>query len=156
MPLQSGSSKVLHEMARHYDANEYLQVVNTLKNKIPNIALSTDIIVGFPGETEADFQESIELSKKCAFMKIHVFPYSKRAGTPAAERMDQISDEVKASRAKVLRSLSDELANADYKYRNGTTELVLVEDKNHARTESYHQIDAPKNAKVGDLVSLKL
>ena len=156
MPLQSGSSKVLHEMARHYDANEYLQVIEKLKRNIPSIALSTDIIVGFPGETDADFQDSIELSKKCAFMKIHVFPYSKRDGTPAASRPDQISDEVKAARAKALRVLSDNLANADYKYRSGSTELILIEDKNHARTESYHQIDAPKNVKVGDLISLKL
>lgn len=156
IPLQSGSSKVLKEMHRHYNAIEYLEVVERIKKKIPSIALSTDIIVGFPGESDADFKDSIDVAKKCGFMKIHVFPYSKRQGTPAAKRPDQISEEVKAARASELRILSDELANADYKYRCGSSEFVLVEDKSHARCESYHQIKAPKNSNVGDLISLEL
>ncbi|MDO5426620.1 MAG: radical SAM protein [Coriobacteriia bacterium] len=156
MPLQSGSSKVLKEMARHYNADEYLEVVNRLKKKIPSIALSTDIIVGFPGESDADFKDSIEVSKKCGFMKIHVFPYSKRQGTPAAERPDQINDEVKNDRAKVLRELSDELAVKDFKSRAESIEDVLVENEAQGRSESYHLLDLPEGFTPGDLIKVQL
>lgn len=155
MPLQSGSSKVLAEMDRHYSANEYLDIVEKLKAKVPSIALSTDIIVGFPGESDEDFKASADLAHKCGFMKIHVFPYSKRSGTPAAERADQVADEIKAARAAELRKLSDELAKADLDKRHGTDEFVLVENE-LARTESYHLIDAPKGAKPGDLIKTEL
>ena len=155
MPLQSGSSKVLAEMERHYNANEYLDIVERLKSKVPSIALSTDIIVGFPGESDEDFKASVDVACKCGFMKIHVFPYSKRSGTPAAERADQVADKIKAARAAELRSLSDELAKADLDKRHGTDEFVLVENE-LARTESYHLIDAPKGAKPGDLIKTEL
>lgn len=155
MPLQSGSSKVLAEMDRHYNANEYLEIVKKLKAKVPSIALSTDIIVGFPGESEEDFKASVDVARKCGFMKIHVFPYSKRSGTPAAERADQVADEIKAARATELRSLLDELAKADLDKRRSKEEFVLVENE-LARTESYHLIDAPKGAKPGDLIKTYL
>lgn len=110
LPLQSGSSKVLREMARPYDAETYRALVDKLRARVPELALSTDIIVGFPGETEEDFQESLALARACAFSKIHVFPYSRREGTPAAVRADQVKPEVKATRAATLRTLSDDSA----------------------------------------------
>ena len=156
LPLQSGSSKVLHEMARRYSADEYLKLVKKLKNEIPSIALSTDIIVGFPGETDEDFEDSVRVAKECAFMKIHVFPYSMREGTPAAERDDQISDEVKTARAKVLRELSDELALEDFNLRAGSIEDVLVENEAQGRSESYHLLDLPDGFNAGDLIKVQL
>lgn len=156
LPLQSGSSKVLKEMNRLYSAEEYKILVDKLRNKIPSISLSTDIIVGFPGETENDFNDTYKLANECGFMKIHVFPYSKRCGTPAALRDDQIPDDIKNSRAKKLRLLSDELRELDYKSRLNTCEYALCETKNIARTESYHELPAPKSAHIGDLVKIKL
>lgn len=143
-------------MARHYDAGEYINIVKKLKSEIPSIALSTDIIVGFPGETDKDFEESIRVAKECGFMKIHVFPYSMREGTPAAQRTDQISDEVKAARAKELRDLSDKLAVADFKNRAGSIEDVLVENKSQGRSESYHLLDLPEGFTPGDLIKVQL
>ena len=156
MPLQSGSSKVLKEMARHYNAQQYFEVVKKLKTQIPSIALSTDIIVGFPGESEDEFLESFNMAKKCGFMKIHVFPYSKRNGTPAAVRTDQVDEADKEERASKLRDLSDALAKQDLDSRKGVAELVLVEAEGQGRTESYHLVDVPKTAKSGCLISLTL
>ena len=156
IPLQSGSEKVLREMDRHYTSKEYLELVKKLREKIPEIALSTDIIVGFPGETDADFEDTYKLAKACGFMKIHVFPYSMREGTPAASREDQVADEVKTSRAAKLRELSDAMAKADMQARHGTSEFVLVESEGKARSESYHLVDAPKAAKPGDLIKIEL
>lgn len=156
LPLQSGSSKVLREMARPYDAEEYRQLVDYLRAMVPEMALTTDIIVGFPGETEEDFADTCDLARHAAFSKIHVFPYSRREGTPAAERADQVPSAVKAARAAHLRSLSDELAAADRAVRAGATELALVERPGHATTESYHEAMVPKDAPAGTLVTVTL
>ncbi|MSA95893.1 radical SAM protein, partial [Gordonibacter urolithinfaciens] len=88
LPLQAGSSKVLREMARPYDAERFRALVERLYAAVPELALSTDIIAGFPGETDAEFQETLDLARACRFAKIHAFPYSRRAGTPAAARAD--------------------------------------------------------------------
>ena len=156
LPLQSGSSRVLREMGRPYDAEEYRQLVDYLRAMVPEIALTTDIIVGFPGETEEDFEDTCDLVRHCAFNKIHVFPYSRREGTPAAERDDQVAPEVKAARATRLRSLSDALAAEDRARRAGTTELALVETPEKATTESYLEAPAPKGAAIGSLVQVTL
>lgn len=156
LPLQSGSSKVLREMARPYDAEEYRQLVDYLRAMVPEIALTTDIIVGFPGETEEDFEDTVELARHCGFSKIHVFPYSRREGTPAAERPDQIAPEIKAARAARLRELSNELAAADREVRIGTVELALVETPARATTESYHEAHLEQPYPVGRLISVAL
>lgn len=155
MALQSGSNKVLAEMNRPYDANQFLSLVSDMRARMPQLSLSTDVIVGFPGETDEDFQETLDLCRACAFSKIHVFPYSMRAGTPAALRADQIPPEVKKSRAARLRALSRELRQADYANRVGTVEMVLVEP-DYALTESYHEVRRPLLAQIGDLVPLVL
>ncbi|MEC4294261.1 MiaB/RimO family radical SAM methylthiotransferase [Adlercreutzia shanghongiae] len=152
LPLQSGSSRVLREMARPYDAEEYRQLVDYLRAMVPEVALTTDVIVGFPGETEGDFEDTCALSRHAAFSKIHVFPYSMREGTPAAERTDQVAPAVKADRAARLRALSDELAVADRTARAGIVELALVERPGHATAESYHEVPVPEDAPVGSLV----
>lgn len=156
LPLQSGSSKVLQEMGRPYDAEEYRQLVDYLRAMVPEIALTTDIIVGFPGETEQDFEDTCALARHVGFAKIHVFPYSQREGTPAAERPDQVPPGEKAARAARLRTLTDELAAADRAARAGAVELALVERPGHATTESYHEMPAPAGAAIGSLVPVKI
>ena len=156
LPLQSGSSKVLREMGRPYDAEEYRQLVDYLRAMVPEIALTTDIIVGFPGETEQDFEDTCTLARHAAFSKIHVFPYSRREGTPAAECPDQVPPGEKAARAARLRTLTDELAAADRAARAGAVELALVERPGHATTESYHEMPAPAGAAIGSLVPVKI
>ncbi|NBJ66629.1 MiaB/RimO family radical SAM methylthiotransferase [Adlercreutzia caecimuris] len=156
LPLQSGSSKVLREMGRPYDAEEYRQLVDYLRAMVPEIALTTDIIVGFPGETDEDFADTCDLARYAAFSKIHVFPYSRREGTPAAERPDQVAPDVKAARAARLRALSDKLAVADRAARADTAELALVERPGHATTESYHEVAVDPAAPVGALVAVTL
>lgn len=156
LPLQSGSSRVLREMARPYDAHEFRQLADFLRASVPSIALTTDIIVGFPGETDEDFEDTCALVRHVGFSKIHVFPYSKREGTPAAARADQVPPEVKAARAARLRALSDELAAADRASRAGTVELALVETPEVATTESYHEVAALAGADAGSLVPVHL
>ena len=156
LPLQSGSSRVLREMARPYDAHEFRQLADFLRASVPSIALTTDIIVGFPGETDEDFEDTCALARHVGFSKIHVFPYSKREGTPAAARADQVPPEAKAARTARLRALSDELAAADRASRVGTVELALVETPETATAESYHEVPAPAGAKIGSLVPAKV
>lgn len=156
LPLQAGSNKVLREMARPYDARRFEALVDRLRASVPGISLSTDVIVGFPGETDAEFQETLAVARRCRFSKIHAFPYSRREGTPAAARDDQVASEVKASRAAALRALGDELRAADRARRVGTVELALVEEGGVAMTESYHEVDAPAGAQVGSLVEVAL
>lgn len=154
LPLQSGSTKVLREMARRYDAGYYASLVRELRERIPQISISTDIIVGFPGETEEDFQLTMQMARECGFSKIHVFPYSKREGTPAAAREDQIPDDVKSERARRLRRLSDELREADYRSRIGTAEKAVVIRSGICMTESYYEIPCSQNIPIGSLVDV--
>ncbi len=156
LPLQAGSTRVLAEMARPYSAEEYRALVARIRAAVPQIALTTDIIVGFPGETDEDFAATCELARACGFSKIHVFPYSQRTGTPAAARPDQIDPAVKAARARELRALAAELRRADYAARVGSHELVLVEEQNRAMTESYYEVCAPAGAPVGALVDIEI
>ena len=156
LPLQAGSSKVLREMARPYDAARFVALASRLYAAVPGIALSTDIIAGFPGETDAEFQETLNVARACRFAKIHAFPYSRREGTPAAARTDQVAAEVKAERAAALRALGDELRAAERARRVGTVELALVEEGGIAMTESYFEVEAPVGAPQGKLVEVTL
>ena len=156
LPLQAGSSKVLREMARPYDAERFVALVERLYRRIPQLALSTDIIAGFPGETDAEFQETLDVARACRFAKIHAFPYSPRIGTPAAERADQVPPAVKEARAAMLRALGDELRASERARRAGTVELALVEEGGVAMTESYFEVPAPAGAAPGALVEVTL
>lgn len=113
LSLQSGCDKTLKEMNRKYDTEKYRQAAATLRKYLPHVALTTDIIVGFPGETEEDFQASYDFAKEIGFAKIHVFPYSPKRGTPAAARKDQLPNAVKSERSHKLIALSDRMA-ADF------------------------------------------
>ena len=102
LPVQSGSSKVLQRMNRHYDAKHYYKLIKKVKHAIPNIAISTDIIVGFPGETEKDFNLTMKLIKKVKYDQVFAFMYSKRTGTPAATFNDQVDEDTKKIRVNKL------------------------------------------------------
>jgi len=109
IPLQSGSDAVLKRMNRKYDIKYFIDKINTLRSIRPEMSVTTDVIVGFPGETEEEFREMVENIKKIKFTKLHVFPYSKRNGTVAAEMDNQIDEGLKKKRAHVLLELSKEL-----------------------------------------------
>ncbi|WP_251178933.1 MiaB/RimO family radical SAM methylthiotransferase [Adlercreutzia agrestimuris] len=156
LPLQSGSSKVLKEMARPYDAAYFAALVEKLYARVPQLSLSTDIIVGFPGETDQEFEETCELARVCRFSKIHVFPYSKREGTPAAQRLDQIDPEVKAVRAAQLRDIAQQLRQEDFKRRLNGSEWVLIEEGGIGMTESYHEVALKREYVSGKLVYVSL
>lgn len=115
IPLQSGSESVVKRMNRKYKLSDYYDTIVKIKQQIPDIAITTDVIVGFPGETEEEFLETYDFIKKVNFAELHVFPYSKRNGTIAARMKDQVSNDVKKSRVHKLIELSDELNLA---YRN--------------------------------------
>lgn len=151
LPLQSGSSRVLAQMARPYNADEYLKLVCRIRRDVPQISFSTDIIVGFPGETEPDFQDTLALARECSFSKIHVFRYSRREGTPAAARDDQIDSHVIAHRARELSALGDRLRQAEANARVGTKERIAVESNGEGMSESYFPVRI-LDAEGGDLV----
>ena len=127
LSLQSGCDKTLKEMNRKYDTEKYRQAAKILRQHLPHVALTTDIIVGFPGETEEDFQESYAFAKEIGFAKIHVFPYSPKRGTPAAARKDQLPNAVKSARSHALLTLSDEMAAGFLEEYVGQTVEVLYE-----------------------------
>lgn len=127
LSLQSGCDKTLKEMNRKYDTEKYRQAAKILRRHLPHVALTTDIIVGFPGETEEDFQESYAFAKEIGFAKIHVFPYSPKRGTPAAARKDQLPNAVKSARSHALLTLSDEMAAGFLEEYVGQTVEVLYE-----------------------------
>lgn len=156
LPLQSGSTRVLREMARPYTADRFKGLVSKLYEAMPMLSLSTDVIVGFPGETEQDYRATEEMARFCRFSRMHVFRYSKRAGTPAAVRDDQVAPEVKAERAKRLEALARELREADRERRCGSRERALVESADVATTESYHAMRPPAGSLPGELVLCEL
>lgn len=112
LPLQSGSDPILAAMGRPYRAVDYLRLVERSREKVPGLALSTDVMVGFPGETEEDFAATVRLVEQVGFMRLHVFPYSPRPGTPAAALPARVPDRVKEERARVLREVGARLARA--------------------------------------------
>lgn len=127
LPVQSGSSNILKKMNRQYDKKQYLDLVKDIKEAIPNVAISTDIIIGFPGETEEDFQETLDLVKKVEFDSAFTFIYSKRKGTPADEMEEQIPDDVKHDRFNRLVSVINDISAKKNKEYFGRVVEVLVE-----------------------------
>ena len=128
LPLQSGSDKILKKMNRNYTTAEFKALIDNIYAKVPGVAITTDVIVGFPGENSTDFNEAVEFIKNMNFSKIHIFPYSKRKNTPAANYAEQVSEDEKKKRSVYLKEISD-MANA--KYRNkmlNTTVEILVEN----------------------------
>lgn len=127
LPFQSGSDRILKEMNRYYDRKKYLEIVNYAKKKIPDVSLTSDIIVGFPGETYEDFKETLSLIKEVEFTSLFTFIYSPRVGTPAAEMDDPIPAEEKSKWFKELLDVQEKIASKRCASMVGTTQRVLVE-----------------------------
>ena len=128
LPVQSGSSRILKLMNRKYTKEHYLTLVDKIRTAVPDIAITTDIIVGFPGETEEDFQETLDVVRKAKYDSAFTFIYSKRSGTPAAKMPDQVSEEVVHERFDRLLKVVNETAREQNGKLAGNTELVLVEE----------------------------
>jgi threonylcarbamoyladenosine tRNA methylthiotransferase MtaB len=135
IPLQSGSNRILKEMNRHYTREYFLDVIKDIKDSIPEITFTTDIIVGFPGETEKYFLETIDTIKKVGFSKIHVFKYSKRNGTKAALFENQVSETEKTVRSKKLRNLGFEMRTKFLLYNLGKILDIVCEKIENKREE---------------------
>ncbi len=131
LSLQSGCDKTLAEMNRKYNTDEYRKSAELLKDNIPDVAITTDLMVGFPGETEEDFYTSRDFAEEIGFSKIHVFKYSPRKGTPAAEMKNQISPEEKERRSEIMLALSDELEKKYLERYVGRNMEVLYEQEMH-------------------------
>ncbi|MDY2888176.1 MAG: tRNA (N(6)-L-threonylcarbamoyladenosine(37)-C(2))-methylthiotransferase MtaB [Candidatus Caccosoma sp.] len=129
IPLQAGSDHILKLMNRKYDLQTYINNVKNIQNKVKDIAISTDIIVGFPNETEEDFMETIKTSKEIGYSKIHVFPFSSRKGTVASKMKNQINGNIKKERCNELISLSNKLGYEYNKKFLNKVVSVLIEEK---------------------------
>lgn len=127
LPLQSGSSNILKKMNRRYTKEQYLDLVKLMKEKIPNVVFSTDIIVGFPEETEEDFEDTLDVVRKVNFEQVFMFIYSRRVGTPADKMEAQIPEEIKHKRFNRLKELVESMMEENNKKYIGTTQSVLVE-----------------------------
>ena len=128
LALQSGSDTVLWRMKRRYNTAQFERAAKRLST-FPKLALTTDVIVGFPGETEAEFEQTLAFCRRIGFLKVHVFPFSPREGTPAAGMADQIPEQVKAERVHRLIALGEELSVAYRTRLLGTVQPVLVEER---------------------------
>lgn len=152
IPLQSGCDRILERMHRHYPRQLYADKVNLIKKYMPQAFVAADVIVGFPGETEADFQETVDFLRSIPISCLHVFPYSQRPNTPAALMPDQVSKVVKAERVRRLMQLSDEKKKKLYLSCQGNTAGVLVESKEKGGfysgfTENYIKVKLPCTGK---------
>ncbi len=127
LSMQSGSDSVLRRMGRRYVSDEYMRCVELLRKYMPGCAITTDIIAGFPGETEEEHAETLAFAEKVGFSRIHVFPYSRRAGTPAYSMPDQVENKVKSRRASELIKLGERLERAYLEGAVGTVQSVLFE-----------------------------
>lgn len=162
LPLQSGCDKILRLMHRPYDTKRFIELVQQIRTQVPDIAITTDIIVGFPGETDADFTTTLEFVKQCGFAKMHIFPYSKRKGTPAAVMPEQIDDAEKNRRAALLAQVDDELHQRTLAAMIGKEEEVLFEqpiDNIHMEglCGPYLRVVVPASTKLaGEIAKVKI
>lgn len=148
IPLQSGSDAILKQMKRPYSIPEYMELIKHLNDLLPGIAITTDVIVGFPGETEENFQETLGTVASCNFAGVHVFPYSKRKGTPAAAYPNQIQNKVKEQRVKALMEVAKASQREYTRSFFGKKVEVLIEQVNQegvgiGHTPNYIQVHLP-------------
>ena len=164
LPLQSGNTKVLKEMNRKYTKEQYLNLVDKMKAKIPNLTLSTDIIVGFPGETDEEFEDTLDVVRKVKFEQVYMFIYSRRVGTPGDRMENQVPEEIKHKRFDKLKELVESQIEENNQKYVGTIQKVLVEgeSKNNqelltGRTDSNKVVifEGNKNL-IGEMTDLKI
>lgn len=165
LPLQSGSDRILKKMNRQYTAGQYLEIVDKLRKSMPDVSFSTDIIIGFPGETDEDFNATHEVMKKVGYMNAFIFKYSSRSGTPAADMEDQIPQEVKEERNQILLNELGRYTTANNAKYVGTVQEVLVEGPSRrnkkrwaGKTESFQVVifDPAPDTECGQLAKVKI
>lgn len=145
LPVQSGSSRILRKMGRRYTKESYLELFDKIKETVPNVSISTDIIVGFPGEEEEDFQETLDLVRHCKFDNAFTFIYSPRENTPASRLADNTPLEVKEKRLQELNQLVNQYFLENNQKKVGNIEKVLVEGKNeNGKTDLYGYTETNK------------
>jgi len=164
LPVQSGSSRILKKMNRHYDREQYLESIRKIKKAIPNVALTTDIIVGFPGETDEDFEDTLSLVKEVEYDSAFTFLYSKRKGTPADLMLDQVSESAKKERFNKLVEAVNEICAKKNKEYDGKVVEVLVEGESKSdetkltgRTRTGKLVNfTGEKSSIGNLVNVKI
>ena len=161
VPLQAGSDATLKRMNRKYTTSQYLEKINKIRSYLPNIAFTTDVIVGFPGETDEEFEETYNFIKQVNYSELHVFPYSPRKNTPAAKMKDQVNDQIKHERANRLLQLSKELNHEFALKQIGKTLKVLFEKRDgeyligHAGDYLKVKVKTADNL-IGEIVTIKI
>ena len=163
LSLQSGSDSVLSRMNRKYTTEEFMEKVEIIRKYMPQAGITTDIIVGFPGETDEEFNEKMNFVKAVGFSRIHVFQYSPRKGTPAASMDGQIHGDVKSKRSEELIKLGEELAIAFNSKFNHKKLAVLFEEKTKGKsnvyegyTTNYIRVQVPSpNDIIGEIIDTK-
>ena len=143
LPLQSGCDKILAAMHRPYDKAKFRELVNKIRAKVPDIAITTDIIVGFPGETAEDFAATCKFAEEMQFAKIHIFPYSKRQGTPAASMPGQLTEKEKNGRAEMLAKIDEQSQQHFLKSMLGSYADVLFEQDGEGHSGNYQLVRCP-------------
>ena len=162
LPLQSGSDRILKLMGRRYTKEKYLELYDKLKSKIPNVSITTDIIVGFPGETREDFEETLDVVNKCKYDSAFTFIFSPREGTPAARMNDDVSEDEKNARLYELNDLVNKYANeANQRYLNKTVKVLIegIGEKNnlfgYTDTMKLVNVDGDKS-NIGKIVDVEI
>ena len=159
VPIQSGSNRILNLMNRKYTTEDFIKKINIIRNIRPNMNFTTDLIVGFPTETNEDFNETIETLKKVKFSKIHTFPYSIRNNTPAAT-MEQVNDSIKKDRVKTVLNLSDELESIYYNnFINKEMDVLIEEVKDTysiGHTDNFIKVIIDNKLKPNTFYKIKL
>lgn len=165
LPLQSGNSKVLREMNRKYTKEQFLELAEKIKNKVSGVVLSTDIIVGFPGETDEEFEDTLDVVNRVNFEQVFMFIYSKREGTIAAAREDQVPEDIKHKRFNRLKELYESKVDENNEKYIGTRQKILVENISRYNKNTYEGrtstnkiviIDKNEKYKIGDVIEVKI
>lgn len=160
IPLQNGSNRILDLMNRKYTKEEFYEIVKRIRSVRKDISLTTDVIVGFPGETDDDFNENVDFIRKVGFSKVHVFPYSKRDGTKASRMDNQIDPNTKKERTKQLLDISLELENNYYNSFITKDEKVLIEKVldgySYGHTTNYLYLKIPKELKENEIYDVNI
>ena len=170
LPLQSGSNRILQEMRRSYRTDRYLGIIERARIAIPDVQITTDIIVGFPGETESDFQDTLDIATQARFSAAYTYQYSKRPGTPAAEMSDQVAPEIVGERYTRLHAHQEAISLSVNRQSIGKRMNVLVtenvgrrdteRERMSGRTEDFRlahfAFDSQNLARPGDIVSVDL
>ena len=164
LPLQSGSNKILKLMNRRYTSEDYLKLYKQIRSKVKDSSVTTDIIVGFPGETEEDFEETLKLVNECKFDGAFTFAFSPRENTPAAKMTDVVSEDVKMDRLHRLNEVVNKYSNeANQRMWNKTVKCLVtgVSEKDENKVCGYTEnmklvnIDGPKSL-IGNIVNVKI